>query len=312
MVQDLLISVITPSFNQGRFIKATLDSVLKQDYTHIEHIIMDGGSTDETVDILKNYADPRLQWISEPDKGQSDAINKGLRMAKGDILAYLNSDDLYLEGTLAFVADYFYTYPEIDLIYGNCSAIDSAGQSLPTSLTAEPFHLRNFFVKRPYIPQPSTFWRRSVIEQIGLFDESLHYAMDRDYWLRAAAAGFKFQYINKNLAAFRFHEDSKTVSQGGKFWSNVRTIIDKVYAMPDLPTEISALKPLAIAYADYDGAELTWRDDPTQARELLKGVISSAAPLPLRTLAAARYIDTYLHTPFADWLKILNERRKNL
>ena len=198
---SLRISIITPSFNQGHFIRATIDSVLQQDYQNIEHIIVDGGSTDETLDILRSYDDPRMTWMSEPDRGQSDAINKGMRLAKGEILAYLNSDDLYLPGALSFVTGYFQMHPNIGAIYGNCATIDNIGQTNAPDLQSPPLNLTEALKNRLPIAQQSVFWRREVMERIGLFDETLHYRMDRDYWLRMMIAASK---CSQSTASCRF------------------------------------------------------------------------------------------------------------
>lgn len=303
MPQPVTFSIITPSFNQGRFIKATLDSILQQDYPHVESLVMDGGSTDDTRAVLQAYGDPRLTWVSEADGGQADAINKGLRRAQGDILAYLNSDDIYLPGALRTVADYFAAHPQAAVVYGDCVGIDINGDSLGLTLRGQPAHLETFLVKRTYVPQPSAFWRREVTEAIGLFDDGLHYAMDRDYWVRMLLAGCSLAYLDRPLAAFRFHAESKTVSQAHRFWHDLRRIVEKTYAAPGLPASIAPLKAVAFAYADFDGAELMWRAHPAEARRLLRGVVRSPAPLKLRILALARYLDTYGQTPFADWLR---------
>lgn len=301
---SLLISVVTPSYNQGHFIKQTLDSVLCQDYRNVEHIIMDGGSTDDTLAVLQAYGDPRLTWKSERDNGQSDAINKGLRQAKGDILAYLNSDDVYLPGTLDHVAAYFEAHPDIDVLYGSCYTIDAAGQRIEPAYHAKPINVRQFLTKRFKLPQQAAFWRRHVTEQIGFFDESLHYRMDFDYWLRMLIAGLKFAPCAEFLAEFRVHDSSKTVSQADRFWQDWAQIINKVYGRSDLPAEILALKPLAIAYVHHYAAEaLLEVGQNGEARQHLRQIITGGATLRLKALSAAMVIDSYIHTPFTAIMK---------
>ncbi|GEM_PF-625761 len=298
MPQDLRISVITPSFNQGKFIQATLDSILKQDYPHVEHIVMDGGSTDETVDILKNVQDSRLKWTSERDNGQSDAINKGLHVASGDILAYLNSDDIYLDGTLAFVADYFQTHPEVDFIYGDCLTIDTEGKILPVVLKTQSFNLRDALTMRMRWAQPAFFWRREVTAHIGLFDETFHYLMDQDYWLRMVLADYKPDYIPRNMAAFRFHGGSKTTNQIVKFNHDWAIIIQKIYQRTDLSPGILELKRTAFLYVNfYLGHVYLLEKQGEAARQHLLHVLLKGR-LRLRVLAFMMIIDSFFPKPW--------------
>lgn len=209
------VTVITPSFNQGHFIKETIESVLGQGYPDLEYIVMDGGSTDETVDILKSYG-KRLVWVSEKDRGQSDAINKGIRRATGEIIAYLNSDDLYEKGALESVAGYFSGHPASLWATGKCRIIDTNGTEVRKPITA----YKNFFLSRysyktllvtNFISQPATFLRRRAFDEFGLFDEKQHRVMDYDFWLRIGR-GNPPGFINRYLASFRVHPGSKTSS----------------------------------------------------------------------------------------------------
>ena len=209
------VTVITPSFNQGNYIEQTINSVLDQDYPELEYIVMDGGSTDNTLDVLQKYKG-KLQWFSEQDRGQSHAINKGLRMASGDIIAFLNSDDLYEPASLKKVGRFFATYPDTNWLTGKCRTIDPAGREIRKTITM----YKNFWLRIKsyqvlpvlnFISQPATFWSRRVIKTVGGFDESLHYAMDYDYWLRVGAR-FKLWFINDYLACFRVHPSSKAGS----------------------------------------------------------------------------------------------------
>jgi len=209
------ITVITPSFNQGAYIEETINSVLGQDYPELEYIVMDGGSTDETLDILRRYED-HLTWYSEPDRGQSHALNKGFRRATGDVIAFLNSDDRYEPDALPTVGRYFADYPQAAWLAGRCRNIDHHGQEIRKAITAyKNFWLRfgNYHVLQilNYIAQPATFWRRVVYEEVGDFDESLQYAMDYDYWLRVGQS-FRLHTTDRYLAQFRIHPTSKTGS----------------------------------------------------------------------------------------------------
>ncbi|NTW65987.1 MAG: glycosyltransferase [Nitrospirae bacterium] len=211
----LKISIITPSFNQAPFIERTIRSVLDQNYPSLEYIVMDGGSQDGTIDILKKYED-RLKWVSQKDEGQADAINKGLRMATGDIVAYLNSDDTYEQGALARVASYFLAQPEAQWVTGRCRIIDESDQEVRRLITAyKDFLLRRFsysllLVTNP-ISQPATFLRRQVIDELGVFDKNEHFVMDYDYWLRIGKR-YPLVVLDDCLASFRVYTTSKTSS----------------------------------------------------------------------------------------------------
>jgi glycosyltransferase involved in cell wall biosynthesis len=204
-----LVTIVTPSYNQAAFIRETLESVRTQDYPRIEHIVFDGGSTDNSVEIIKEYEDC-LSWFSEKDSGQSDAINKGFRMATGDILAWLNSDDTYLEGAITKAVEFLEQHPNVMMVYGKGYTIDKDSNTTGECYT-EPFDMER--LKRfNYIYQPSVFIRKEVFEEIGFLNESLHYAMDIDLWIRVAKR-FKVEYLPEFLSTYRLHDDSKTISQ---------------------------------------------------------------------------------------------------
>lgn len=221
------ISIVVPSYNQGQFIGDTIASILSQGIEGVEILVMDGGSSDQTVSILRNYRD-QIHWISEGDKGQSDAINKGMSQAHGDILAYLNSDDRYVRGALRSVLDAFQRNPSADIVYGDINYIDSQGSLIRSGKTID-FDYNIFLYDYDFICQPASFWRRSVIERIGMMDLSLRYHMDYDFFMRAAAAGCHFYHLRYPLADFRFHGESKTVngslSDRERFWSDRDKIV---------------------------------------------------------------------------------------
>lgn len=177
-------TILTPSYNHAEFIRQTIDSVLSQNYPRLKYWIMDGGSTDNTLSILKSYGQ-KIHWVSERDAGQADAINKGFMKAKGDIVAWLNSDDFYEPGTLSKVADYFSKHPEIDFIYGDMNFVDRFGLHPKPCNYLSDFSLSRL-LKYCYICQPSVFFRWSVIDRVGLLNTEYSYAFDYDYWLRTA------------------------------------------------------------------------------------------------------------------------------
>jgi glycosyltransferase involved in cell wall biosynthesis len=206
-----LVSVVTPSYNQGRYIEETIQSVLNQDYFRIEHIVVDGGSTDETLSVLKKY--PHLKWVSEPDRGQSHAINKGFQIAKGEIAAWLNSDDTYLPGAVTAAVEALDRSKGRYIVMGQCPFIDEEGN--PTGI----FHPSSYRSRMKLIkiwkglysiPQPAVFFCRELIDELGGLDESLYFAMDYELWLRFSKK-YRFIPINKPLATYRLHEKSKTM-----------------------------------------------------------------------------------------------------
>jgi len=202
--------VVTPSFNQGKFIRDTLESVLSQQYPDLEYRVVDGGSKDETVSILESYG-PRLLWTSEKDAGQADAINKGFASATGEIISYLNSDDTYLPGTLHYVGEFFASHPEVDVIYGDGYFMDGQGEVL------EPYPTRDFnwetFAEECYICQPTVFFRRRVLTEVGLMDQDLQFCMDYDFWMRLFPV-HPPERVPRFLANSRMHPENKTLSQG--------------------------------------------------------------------------------------------------
>ena len=205
--QPLRIAIVTPSLNHGRFLHATIESVLGQNYPNLLYHIQDGGSDDDTVEILKSYGE-RISWRSESDRGQSDAINTGFRDVDCDIMAYLNSDDVLLPGTLASIAGFFEQRPDIDLVYGHRVFIDYAGLEIGRAVL--PGHDSDALKYAGYVPQETMFWRRHVWDKVGPLDNGFHYAMDWDFMLRAETAGFKMERLRRFLACFRVHDEQKT------------------------------------------------------------------------------------------------------
>lgn len=203
------ISLITPSFRQGNFIEKTIKSILDQEYQNIEYFIQDGGSQDETVAILQKYEAKITGWISEKDTGQSQAINKGFARTDGEIMAWINSDDLLLPGTLNTVAHFFAHHPDVDVIYGDRLLIDQNGMEIGRWIM--PAHDDAVLSWADYIPQETLFWRRRIWEKAGgRVDESFRFAMDWDLLVRFRDAGAKFAHIPRFMGAFRVHEQQKT------------------------------------------------------------------------------------------------------
>lgn len=216
MSSGLKITVVTPSYNQGQFLEQTIRSVLEQDYPNIEYMVIDGGSTDNSKDILLKYSDSLSYWVSRPDSGQADAIAKGFAMASGDILCWINSDDVFLPGALSKVAEFFARYPRAEVVTGGCYYIDTNGAPLIDKL---PWDVYTFGSRATYnqfrfygmgmVRQQSTFWRRNAYEAVGGIDGKLQFIMDRDLFIRLASRQH-FRILPRMLATFRHHDMSKS------------------------------------------------------------------------------------------------------
>ncbi len=205
-----VVSIVTPSFNQGPYLEATIRSVLEQDYPHIEYIICDGGSTDESLSIIQRYADRLAWWRSGPDGGQANAVNQGWRRATGEIWAFLNSDDILLPGAVRAVVDAFRQQPAASVVYGDWDWIDQAGDLLFRSHGAPATYRQLLrYSQSHFIAQPASFYRAAMVRRAGLLDESLRYALDYDLLLKLGREG-PLHYLPRPLAACRAHADAKT------------------------------------------------------------------------------------------------------
>ena len=216
-----LVTIVTPSLNQGRFIKDTIESVLTQDYPFIEYVVMDGGSTDETILILNSYGG-RFVWVSERDKGQAAAINKGWQRATGEIVAYLNSDDVYLPKAISKASEYLHNHPDTAAVYGEGYHIDENGAVIERYPT-EPYS-RERLTEKCFICQPTVFFRRSVLDDIGFLDENLSYCMDYDLWFRIAAR-YKWGYLPEYLACTRFYPETKTLGKRVEVYKEIMKVV---------------------------------------------------------------------------------------
>ena len=224
-----LVSIITPSFNQARFLEATIKSVLSQDYPRIEYMIVDGGSNDRSVDIIKKYegrgevASSRLSWwVSEKDKGQTDAINKGFARANGDILAWINSDDTYEPGAVSAAVRYLQDHPEVGMVYGDCNFINEDGRVIGKFGSAQTNYrlLRQGYA---HIPQQTMFFRADLWRQVGPLDPSFYFAMDYDLWTRIAART-EIKYVPQTWANFRLHTSGKTIAADDRCWPEMMRV----------------------------------------------------------------------------------------
>lgn len=267
-----LVSIITPSFNQGRYLEDTIRSVLEQDYPRIEYIIVDGGSTDGSLDIIKRYADRLTKWVSEPDLGQTDAINKGFSMAKGDIFAWLNSDDTYLPGAVAGAVDYLQQHPHIGMVYGTAYYIDEMGERI-ARYPAGPTDYRGLRRGVTTVSQQAMFFRARLWRMVGPLDPTFYYAMDYDLWVRIAAVS-PIAFHPCYWANFRLQHTSKSLTEAFRCWPEMMrvhfrdggSVFSIIYAKYLLRRMLEPIMPLRMKYR-------IWRYGLEKARGVNKQVV---------------------------------------
>jgi len=226
-----LVSIITPSYNQARFLEATLQSVLWQDYPRLEYIVVDGASTDSSVEIIKRYADRLAWWVSEPDDGQADAINKGFRRATGEIVAWLNSDDLYLPDAINEAVEAFQAHPKASMVFGDAVSSDAEGHLL-NHLPSGNLELADL-LRFEIICQPAVFMRRSVLEKVHYLDPSYHFFLDHHLWIRLAREA-KIVHYERTWAVSRYHENAKNVYLANKCGEEAYRILEWAESQADL------------------------------------------------------------------------------
>ncbi|HEV3298598.1 MAG TPA: glycosyltransferase [Planctomycetaceae bacterium] len=221
------ISIVTPCYNAVRHLRDAIESVARQRGVRIEHIVVDAGSKDGTVEILKQF--PQVRWISEPDRGQADAFNKGLALARGPLVGWLNADDMYEPGAIARVVQFFHQHPEAVLVNGHLVRVDPEGKPLEfLPARSSRFWLRHFWLKWYWLNHPSTFYRKSLFDEVGPIDESLHYALDYDFYLRASQR-HEFHDIDLLTTRMRVHPEAKTSQGWDNFAADVRRTFEKVW-----------------------------------------------------------------------------------
>jgi GT2 family glycosyltransferase len=249
-----LVSIITPSYNQAPYLEQTIRSVLEQDYPHIEYIVVDGGSTDNSAEIIQKYADRLAYWISERDSGQAEAINKGFARANGEIVAWLNSDDYYMLNTVSFVVQCFEQNPDVVMVYGDMLAVDGEGQPINV-LKYKQLSLEDLLCFQ-IIGQPSVFFRRSALEKTGRLEPSFHFMLDHHLWIRLAEQG-RILHVPQVWSAARYHPAAKNRAKAAEFGREAFRVLDWAKEQPGLAESVLRVKRRALASAHrYDARYL--------------------------------------------------------
>ena len=213
------VSIITPSYNQGRFLEASIRSVLEQDYPNLEYIIVDGGSKDESVEVINKYQDRLAWWVSEKDKGHADALNKGFSHATGEILAWLNSDDTYFPGAVSAAVAALREHPQVGMVYGDADLIDENGRTIG-QFAAKQTDYRHLLRGSVHIPQATTFFRAALWRQVGPLDLSLFFSFDYDLWVRLSKVS-ELLYVPASWASFRMHDLGKSVKNDDRCYPDM-------------------------------------------------------------------------------------------
>lgn len=280
------ISIVTPSFNQEQFIEDTIRSVLEQDYENIEYIIVDGGSTDGSIDIIRKYEhyypNRQIQWTSEPDNGQADAINQGWKRCSGDILGWINSDDYYSSNVFSIISQEFQAHPDISIIYGYGQFVTVNGsfvQKIGGPVYAQKMVNGEFYT----LPQPSVFIHKRVIDTIGLLDPTYHYALDGEFFIRAFS-NFNSLFVPITLASLRLQDQSKSVSSGHKFAPEIVRIAETIVANPHNYRYCAINNKLVVAGGYINGARFLYNNEAyfEAIRYIMKAV--SVSPLHLKQI----------------------------
>lgn len=304
MSDQPLVSIITPSYNQTAYLESCMRSVLEQNYARVEYFVVDGDSTDGSVEIIERLADQyskRLKWwISEKDLGQANAINKGFRKASGDIIAWLNSDDLYMENAFQKIADYFRENPNIGLVFSDVISINAQNEII-NIMRYKQWGLKDLMAFN-IIGQPGVFMRRSALEAAGFLDTDYHMLLDHHLWLRIALK-FEIGYLNGCLAAARFHPQAKNVAQAALFSREAYQLLEWMQISPDMSREFNKNKRMITAGAHCFSARYLL--DAGMGKEAVKDYflcLRNHPPTALKTFHRLAYALVSLVFPL-EWLK---------
>lgn len=305
-MDSLKFTIVTPSYNQGTYLEQTISSVIRQGYPCMEYGVIDGGSTDISVDVIRQHSNAITFWMSEKDHGQADAINKGFRRATGDIVAWINSDDVYSADAFNTVASVFDENKDVEIVYGNCHVIDKTGAVIGEE-RSENFDLSTLLLGNR-LPQPATFFRRSVLEEVGYLREDLHYSFDYEYWLRCALAGKRFKHIDTTLASFRIHDSSKTELDATRFNEDTFRFLEEIFSTGpplDISTEtyrqLSTMcrndsEPLYHLLFTYRNGKQSLNEPNEVKKRLTKMGLNRLRYSGFSRIVGRHFINAFLHT----------------
>lgn len=306
------ISIVTPSLNQGQFIEETIRSVLLQGYPFLEYIIIDGGSTDESIDIIKKYESWPIYWVTEPDSGQPQAINKGFTRATGDIVSWLNSDDTYKPNALKAVAEILVNNPSDLFIYGDVDFIDADSNFLRKFGTGEFDLINDIYTNM--IPQQAAFWRKAIFESIGYLDEKFQHPFDNDFFIRVGTI-YKIRYVPVPLANYRLHPSSKGEIGLGtiRFFLEYLAILDKFFQRTDIPQNVYNHKKKILSYWHERTAHKYFElASKSSARKHFWKAIT-LTPLRMQNITLiANVIDTLIGSKFGSLIQVFSKRLRKL
>jgi len=286
-----LVSIVTASYNSAKYIEQAIRSVAVQDYPHIEHIVVDGGSSDGTLEILQRY-NGRVDWISEPDSGQSDALNKGWLRARGQVLGWLDADNVYEPTAVREAVEVLMRDQAAGMVYAGVRDVDEAGRVVREYMPPE-FTLRGFllFHEFNFIPPSSVFMRRETLERAGSLDMELHYTMDFDLWLRMGLAA-PIRRAERFWSRFLLRDTSKTGSKMDKFGWDILRVMEKLFARDDLPDEVRrAQRRIRARLYQHAADRICTADMRTARRYYLRALMAAplVAPAPLWRKVASQY-----------------------
>jgi len=284
-----LVSIITPSYNQAAYLEQTLTSVLNQEYANIEYIVIDGGSTDNSLDTIKKYSNRLAYWVSEKDSGQAEAINKGFTKATGEIIAWLNSDDYYLDGTISAAVKVFDENPDVVLVYGDMRAVDEHGKTFNT-LHYKQLTLEDLLCFQ-IIGQPAVFMRRSALQKTNGLDATFHFLLDHHLWIQLAQLG-KILYVPQIWAAARYHAEAKNRAKAAEFGREAFRILKWAQQNESLAPVLSHVSRRARAAANRVDARYLL--DGGQPRQALQAWVRALVIHPPTALARLNILGSIL------------------
>lgn len=288
------VTVVTPAYNQGIFLRDTIESVLSQDYPNIELIVLNDGSTDNTEEICREY-DGKIRWETQKNMGQTPTINKGWRMSDGEIVTWLNSDDTYLPGAVKEGVDYLLSHPETGIVFADSIFTEADGTPLHRTRPVPPFNYKKFVAscENP-ISQPSSFIRRSVVEKAGELDPKYFYFMDWDFWLRAGLHT-RIDHVDAVWSTYRLHAESKTVSQSKKAAPELTYMYEKFFSRMDLPPEIKRIERKAMMNMYFTSGGYYISGEDSKSASKMAGIAFRKYPAGV---LSPRSIRKYLYCKF--------------